>query len=54
VFIQETFKFLRVADDENGPNKPVFLVTIADKSHLTTDQPQQINPTRINASLELD
>ena len=29
VFIQETFKFFRVADDENGLVEPVFLVTIA-------------------------
>ena len=51
VFIQETFKFFRVADDENGPLVPVFLVTIADKSHVTTDQPQQINLTRIKRKL---
>jgi hypothetical protein len=51
VFIQETFKFLRVADDENGPFEPVFLVTIADKSHLTTDQPQQIQLSRIKRKL---
>jgi hypothetical protein len=51
VFIHETFKFLGVADDKNGPNKPVFLVTIADKSHSTTDQPQQINLSRIKRKL---
>jgi hypothetical protein len=51
VFIQETFKFLRVADDENGPFEPVFLVTIADKSHLTTDQPQQIQLSRIKRKI---
>jgi hypothetical protein len=51
VSIQEIFKFFGIADDENGPNKPVFLVTIADKSHLTTEQPQQINPTRIKRKL---
>jgi hypothetical protein len=51
VFIQETFKFFRVADDENSPVEPVFLVTIADKSHLTTDQPQQINLVRIKRKL---
>ena len=51
VFIHEVFKFFGVADDENGPNKPVFLVTIADKSHLTTEQPQQINLSRIKRKL---
>jgi hypothetical protein len=29
----------------------MFLVTIADKSHLTTDQPQQINLSRIKRRL---
>jgi hypothetical protein len=51
VFIQETFKFFRVADDENGPFEPVFLVTIADISHLTTDQPQQLHLSRIKRKL---
>ena len=40
-----------IADDEDGPNEPVFLVTIADKSHLTTDQPQQIHLSRIKRKL---
>jgi hypothetical protein len=31
VFIHEVFKFFGVADDENGHDKPIFLVTIADK-----------------------
>jgi hypothetical protein len=51
VFIQETFKFFRVADDKNGPIEPVFLVTIADKSHLTTAQPQQINLSQIRRKI---
>jgi hypothetical protein len=51
VFIQETSKFFRVADDENGLVELVFLVTIADKSHLTTDQPQQLHLSRIKRKL---
>jgi hypothetical protein len=51
VFIHQTFKFLGVADDKNGPHKPVFLVTIADKSHVTTDQPQQIQLSRIKRKI---
>ncbi len=43
IFITNVFQFFDIAADENGPNEPVFFVTVADKSHLTTDQPQQIN-----------
>ena len=53
-FIHETFKFLGVTDDDDGPTDPVFLVTIADKSHVTTAQPQQINLPELGASSELD
>jgi hypothetical protein len=52
VFIEEIFKFFHIADNEHGPNAPIFLVTIADKSHLTTDQPQQINLGRIKRKLQ--
>jgi hypothetical protein len=51
VFIREVYNFFGVADDENGPIKPFFLVTIADKSHVTTAQPQQINLSRIRRKL---
>ena len=51
VFIQEMFEFFGVADEDNGPHDPIFLVTIADKSHVTTDQPQQINLKRIKRKL---
>jgi hypothetical protein len=33
------------------PFEPVFLVTIADKSHLITDQPQQIQLSRIKRKI---
>ena len=52
VFIQEIFQFFGITTDEDGPNEAMFLVTIADKSHLTSDQPQQINLTRIKRKLE--
>jgi hypothetical protein len=42
VFVKEIFEFFKMAKDTNGPTTALFLVTIADKSHLTTDQPQQI------------
>ena len=51
VFIHEVFKFLGVADGENGPDDPIFLVTIADKFHLTTDRPQQIQLSRIKRKI---
>jgi hypothetical protein len=51
VFIREVFEFFGIADDNNGPNKPVFLVTLVDKSHLTTDQPQPINLSRMKRKL---
>jgi hypothetical protein len=51
VFIEEIYHFFNVADDEHGPHQPVFMVTLADKSHVTTDQPQQINIQRIKRKL---
>ena len=51
VFIQEIFEFFGVTADEDGPLVPMFLVTVADKSHVTTDQPQQINVKRIKRKL---
>jgi hypothetical protein len=51
VFIQETFKFFRVADDEHGPLEPFFMVTIADKGHVTTDQPQKIQLSQIKPKI---
>lgn len=51
IFIQQIFELFQITDDQYGPHDPVFLVTIADKSHLTTDQPQQINLSRIRRKL---
>jgi hypothetical protein len=51
VFIQEIFQFFGITADEDGPHEPIFLVTIADKSHVTSHQPQQINLIRIKRKL---
>jgi hypothetical protein len=51
-FIEEIFKFFHIADDDHGLDEPIFLVTIANKSHVTTDQPQQINLGRIKRKLQ--
>jgi hypothetical protein len=50
VFIREIYKIFGVADDEYVPHESMFFVTLADKSHLTTDQPQ-INLQRIKRKL---
>jgi hypothetical protein len=51
VFIQNIFNFFKIADDKLGPHDPIFLVTIADKSHVTTDQRQQIQLSRIKRKI---
>ena len=51
VFVEEMLDFFKMADDENGPADPMFLVTIADKSHLTTTQPQPINLSNIRRKI---
>jgi hypothetical protein len=50
-FIEEIFRFFEIADDQQGPLEPLFLVTIADKGHGTTDQPQRINLPRIKRKI---
>ena len=51
VFIRQIYEFFNLADDDNGPIEPVFLVTLAEKSGLTTDQAQPINLSRIKRKL---
>ena len=51
VFIRETFDFFGIGNDKDGPTGPIFLVTIADKYHLTTAQPQQINLLQIRRKI---
>jgi hypothetical protein len=50
-FIQGIFRFFASADAADGPTTPLFLVTLADKSHLTADQPQQINLSQIRRKI---
>ena len=50
-FIREIFAFFGTGDYKDGPTDPIFLVTVADKSHLTADQPQQINLSQIRRKL---
>jgi hypothetical protein len=51
IFIRLIFEFFQISHDQCDPDAPVFLVTIADKSHVTADQPQQINLIRIKRKL---
>ena len=51
VFIQNIFNFFGIANDEHGPHDPIFLITIADQSHLTPDQPQRIQLSRIKRKI---
>ena len=50
-FIREIFDFFRKGSDKDGPTDPIFLVTIADKSDLTTDRPQQTNLSQIRRKI---
>jgi hypothetical protein len=52
IFVERIFEFFAIANDQDGRSNPIFLVTLADKSHLTTTQPQQrINLTGIKRKL---
>jgi hypothetical protein len=50
-FIREIFDFFRKGSDKDGHTDPIFLVTIADKSHLTTAQPQQIHLSKLRLKI---
>ena len=51
-FIREIFAFFGVVDDrKHEPLELLFLVTIADKAHLTTTQPQPINLSKIKRKI---
>jgi hypothetical protein len=50
-FIRQVFDFFKITDDSTGLDQSVFLITIADKSHLTTDQRQQIQLRRIKRKI---
>lgn len=50
-FIRQIYRFFNLADDDHGPIEPVFLVTLAEKSGLTSDQPQHIHLSHIKRKL---
>ena len=50
-FIRQIYQFFNLDDDDDGPTEPVFLVTLAEKSGLTTDQSQHINLQGIKRKL---
>ena len=50
-FIEETFKYFDLDENDEGPGEPVFLVTIADKPHVTTDQAANIDFQAIRRKL---
>jgi hypothetical protein len=41
--IRELFEFFKIPDTESDPEIPIFLVTLADKSLITTAEPQTID-----------
>lgn len=51
IFIEGIFRFFEIPDNADGPREPLFLITIADQSHLTTDQPQRIQLSRIKRKI---
>jgi hypothetical protein len=51
VFIRQIYNFFNLADEDDAPIEPIFLVTLAETSGLTTDQPRQINLSRIKRKL---
>ncbi len=51
IFVKRIFEFFGIADDDHSPTEPIFLVTLADKSHLTTAQPQPINLNSIKRKM---
>jgi hypothetical protein len=51
VFIRQLYHFFNLAEDDNGPIEPVFLVTLAEKSGLTKDRARPINLSRIKRKL---
>jgi hypothetical protein len=51
VFIGQIYHFFNLKIGDDAPIEPIFLVTLAEKSGLTTDQPRQINLSRIKRKL---
>jgi hypothetical protein len=51
LLIRELFDFFNVPKNESDPEIPVFLVTLVDKSLITTAQPQQIDLAQFKRKL---
>ena len=51
VFIRQIYQSFNLAEYDNGPIDPIFLVTLADKSGLSSDQAQPISLSRIKRKL---
>jgi hypothetical protein len=51
IFTATMFKYFGLDADDEGPNVPIFLVTIVEKSHLTTERAQNINFRAIQRKL---
>lgn len=49
--LREMYKHFDIDKGDEGANVPIFLVTIADKSHVTTGQPKNINFQAIRRKL---
>jgi hypothetical protein len=50
-FIREVFGFFAIPDDGIYPSEPVFLVTLSDKSLMTSAEPQHLNLQAIKRKL---
>jgi hypothetical protein len=50
-FIRQIYQFFDLSDEDHGPSEPVFLVTLAEKSALTSDRPQHIDLQGIKRKL---
>lgn len=51
VFIRQVYQFFNLDDGDDGPAEPVFFVTLAEKSGLTTGRPRPINVSHIKRKL---
>jgi hypothetical protein len=50
-FIEQTFRYFGLDENDEGPGESVYLVTIADKSHVTSTQAKNINFRAIRRKL---
>jgi hypothetical protein len=51
IFIREVFGFFAIPDNEIYPSEPAFLVTLSDKSLVTSAEPQKIDLQRMRRKL---